>query len=481
VDVDVSTGVGAVGAGDPAVDVHAATTKPKDNAMAGRNMRQKVPQGALVRNERVVSDHVRLAEVPSHGAGSRIGLLSASMTTTDFDLVLFGATGFTGRPVAEYLVKKRPALRWALAGRSREKLERVRRDLTDLDSAAKDLPLVVGDSLDAASVDAMVRRTRVVCSTVGPYVRYGGPLVAACAERGVHYCDLTGETPFIRAAIDAHHERAIATGARIVPCCGFDSIPSDLGVCMLHDAFVQQGQGLTEAHFRVVKMKGGASGGTVASMLDLFATASDPKVRRALGDPYGLNPAGAPRGKDRGDQNGPRLDPDTGHWTAPFVMAAINTRVVRRSNALLGFPYGEGFRYDEATDTGSGPAGFARAVAMSAGLGVFGATAILPVGRALLSRLLPAPGEGPSREQRESGGFRVAIHAKGSRGDRLTGVVEASRDPGYGATSIMIGESALCLAQDELPARGGVLTPASCMGMVLVERLRKAGMTFRVE
>jgi short subunit dehydrogenase-like uncharacterized protein len=401
-------------------------------------------------------------------------------SSKDFDLVLFGATGFTGRITAEYLLQKRPALRWALAGRSRDKLERVRAGLAAVDRAAEGLPLVVGDSLDPASVGAMVRRTRVVCTTVGPYARYGGPLVAACAEHGVHYCDLTGEPPFIRAAIDAHHERAAASGARIVPCCGFDSIPFDLGVFMLHDHLARQGGRLAEAHGRVLEVKGGPSGGTVATIMGVAESARDPAVRRVLFDPYALNPAGAPRGRDRGDQNGPRRDADTGRYTGPFLMAAVNTRIVRRSNALLGFPYGEGFRYDEAIDTGAGLPGLARAAALSAGVAGLLVAAALPPGRALLSRFLPAPGEGPSREQRERGSFRVEIHASGAAGERLKGVVGARRDPGYGATSIMLAESALSLAEDALPARGGVLTTASCMGMALVERLRNAGMTFEV-
>jgi short subunit dehydrogenase-like uncharacterized protein len=403
----------------------------------------------------------------------------------ELDLVLFGATGFTGRLVAEVLLEKKVGLRWALAGRSRDKLERIRAELAVAHPSAADLPLIVGDSLDPASVEAMVRRTRVVCTTVGPYGRYGGPLLAACAEHGVHYCDLTGETPFIRAAIDAHHARAATTGARIVPCCGFDSIPSDLGVLMLHDHLAKQGKQLAEAHYRLVRMSGGFSGGTLASMLDMIEAARDPAVRRVLGNPYALYPEGAPRGPDRGDAMGPRKDPDTGRWTGPFVMAAINTRIVRRSNALLDFAYGRGFRYDESTDTGEGPAGLLRAAGLSAGTGAATAAlataALLPGGRSLITRVLPAPGEGPSRENRERGFFRVEIHARATTGERLTGLVEGHRDPGYGATSIMLAESALCLAEDALPARGGVLTTASCMGMTLVDRLRRAGMTFRVQ
>ncbi len=399
----------------------------------------------------------------------------------DFDLVIFGATGFTGRLVSQYLVEKRPGVRWALAGRSRDKLERARAELSGLDTSAGALPILVGDSLDAASIGDMVARTRVVCTTVGPYARYGRPLVAACAERGVHYCDLAAEVPFIRAIIDAHHERAAATGARIVPCCGFDSIPSDLGIFMLNRHLVAQGKQLGEAHYRLVKMKGGVSGGTVASFMDVLESASDPAVRKVLFDPYGLDPAGAPRGRDERDQMGPGRDADTGHWTAPFLMAGTNTKVVRRSNALLDFAYGAGFRYDEAIDTGPGPLGLARAAAMSAGIGAAMAVGLFGPGRALLSRFLPASGEGPSREAREHGSFRIEIRASSTTGDRLTGVIGAHKDPGYGATPIMLAESALCLAQDDLPARGGVLTTASCMCMALVERLRGAGMTFRVE
>lgn len=401
----------------------------------------------------------------------------------EFDVVLLGATGFTGRLVAEVLAKKRAAgskLRWALAGRSRDKLERVRGDLAAREPAAAGVPLIVGDSLDPAAVDAMVRRTRVVCTTVGPYSRYGKPLVAACADRGVHYCDLTGEPPFVRAAIDAHHDRAAATGARIVPCCGFDSIPSDLGVLLLHDHLKKQGKQLAEAHYRLVRTSGGVSGGTVATMLDIAEAAKSSAVRRALWDPYGLNPAGAPRGLDRPDQNGPRRDQDTGRWTGPFIMASINARIVRRSNALLDFAYGQDFRYDEAVDLGRGLPGLARATALSAGMGALLATAALPPGRALISRLLP-PGDGPSREQRERGSFRVEMHARDTSGGRYTAVIAGDRDPGYAGTAIMLAEAALCLAEDALPSRGGVLTTASCMGMALIERLRAAGMTFRVE
>ena len=400
--------------------------------------------------------------------------------TREFDLVLFGATGFTGRLVAEYLVKKRPALRWALAGRSLDKLGAVRDELSALEPSAKQLPLVAADSMDRAAMDGLARRTRVVCTTVGPYALYGSALLGACAEQGTDYCDLTGEPHWVREMIDAHQARAAETGARIVPSCGFDSIPSDLGVLLLHEQLAARGGRLAEAHYRVRRMKGGASGGTIASGLHMAERMSDPQVRRVLDDPYSLNPEGAPGVAGQEDWLRPRRDPETGRWLAPFFMAAVNTRVVRRSNALLGYAYGREFRYDEAVDVGRGLGGMARAAATSAGMALSGAVAFAPV-RKLAQRFLPAPGEGPSREERESGSFDIELLGVGTAGERVRARVGAKQDPGYGATSWMLGESALCLAEDALPERGGLLTPASCMGMKLVERLRAAGMTFQAE
>jgi short subunit dehydrogenase-like uncharacterized protein len=399
---------------------------------------------------------------------------------TELDLVLFGATGFTGRLVAEYLVKKRPAVRWALAGRSRDKLEQVRSELAAIDPAAKDLPIVVGDSLDRAAMNDVARRAGVVCTTAGPYARYGSVLLGACAEQGADYCDLTGETYWVRAMIDAHHARAMETGARIVPSCGFDSIPSDLGVYLVHEHLAARGKQLAEAHYRLRRMKGGASGGTIASALDTAVQMQDPEVRRILSDPYSLNPEGARGGLDGGDPFAPRRDPETGHWLAPFVMGPVNTRVVRRSNALLDFAYGRGFRYDETLDTGAGLPGALKAAVTSAGMVAGMAALALPPVRKLIAQKIP-PGKGPSREERESGFFRIEILAKSTDGERLRARVEGNLDPGYGMTAVMLAESALCLAQDDLPARGGILTPASSMGGALLSRLRTAGMVFAVD
>jgi short subunit dehydrogenase-like uncharacterized protein len=394
----------------------------------------------------------------------------------ELDLVLFGATGFTGRLTAQYLAGLKPTLRWGLAGRNRDKLEEERAQL-----GLGELPILVADCHDDAAVGAIARRTRVVCSTVGPYARYGSPLVAACADAGTSYCDLTGETDWVRAMLDAHQSRAVASGARIVPSCGFDSIPSDLGVLVLGEHFKSRGRRLAQARLRVLSLRGGPSGGTIASGLGIAERMKDPAVRRVLADPYALNPEGERSGPDRNDVFKPRRDAATGHWLAPFIMAAANTRVVRRSNALLGFPWGRDFRYEEVMDTGAGARGFGRAMAVSAGMtGFFVATATAPT-RSLVARFLPAPGEGPDQHQRETGRFRIAIDGTGDDGSSARVLVSADRDPGYGATSIMLGQAALCLAQDKLPERSGFLTPATAMGELLLARMRAANIRFELE
>ena len=404
-----------------------------------------------------------------------------------FDVVVFGATGFTGRLVAEYLAKAAPTLRWALAGRSRGKLEEVRRTLAAIDGRLAELELLLADAADPVALAAVAKEARVVCTTVGPYLKYGRALAAACAAAGTDYCDLTGETPFVRASIDENHARAQSTGARIVHCCGFDSIPSDLGTLMLAGAYRARARQIASADLFVGPMRGAASGGTIASVLTMFEqAAADPSIRRLAGDPYALLPdREQDRGPDGGDQLGVRFDERLGEWTGPFVMAAINTRVVRRSNALLGFLYGRGFRYSEAMSLGRGARGLLRAGTLTAGLGGFLAAAVTGPGRGLLGRLLPAPGEGPDKEARDRGYFRIRIlgEAEGAPALRLVAKVEGKSDPGYGETAKMLGESALCLALDRerLPSQTGVLTPASAMGEPLLERLRAAGMVFSVE
>lgn len=393
-----------------------------------------------------------------------------------FDLVLFGATGFTGKLVAEYL-SVRAGARWAIAGRNRDKLESVRDTL-----GTKDLPILIADSTDRASLKAIAEQTKVVCSTVGPYSRHGTPLVEACVEAGIAYCDLTGEPHWIREMIDRFHTRAEQTGARIVHCSGFDSIPSDLGTLMIADHMERtHGRKLGRVRTRVVELRGGVSGGTAASMFEIVRAAKSREQRRILGDPYALVPKDFPRGHDRNEAVTPSKDPDRGRWTAPFVMAAVNTRVVRRSNALMNGRYGPSFSYEEKMDLGTGPRGFLRAAGFGYGLAFFVGTAALPGVSSLYKQLLPKPGEGPAKEQRERGRFRFEILAESDDREapiKAIGTVAGQGDPGYAATSRMLGEAALCLARDELPKRGGILTPATAMGFTLIERLRAVGMTF---
>ena len=408
----------------------------------------------------------------------------------DYDVVIFGASGFTGALVAEYLVRKfvgnEDAPRLALAGRNQRKLEEVRAELAAIDPRASEWPIEIADSFDRAALDALAGKSEVICTTVGPYAKYGERLVAACVENGTDYCDLTGETHFIRRMIDDHQERAEETGARIVCSCGFDSIPSDLGTLVLQDAMTDRyGVPAHEVRFFAGESKGSMSGGTIASMLNIVDEAGrDGNVRRVLLDPYALNPEGERSGPDGRDQFSVRFDDELGMWTGPFLMAGINTRVVRRSHALMGFPWGRSFRYSEAMSFGRGPRGFAAASAVTAGLGGFmAATGVGPL-RKLLEKRLPSPGEGPDREAREAGHFTVRLLGRArtpeGREVKLRAKVQGFHDPGYGETARMLGESALCLAIDgaELDVEGGILTPATAMGMRLVERLREVGMVF---
>ncbi|MCA9648368.1 MAG: saccharopine dehydrogenase NADP-binding domain-containing protein [Myxococcales bacterium] len=407
-----------------------------------------------------------------------------------YDIVLWGATGFTGRLVAEHLVRTRAdgELRLALAGRSRDKLEALRRELAAIDPAARELPIELADSFDAAALDALMAKTTVVCTTVGPYAKYGAELVAACVRQGTDYCDLTGEVPFIRTMIDRHHDAAHQAGARIVCCCGFDSIPSDLGTFMMQQAFRKRhGVPARQVKLAVRSTKGGFSGGTVASMVEIAQAARhDPETRRLLLDPYALDPADGRRGPDGRDPHGVGFDDDFGGWTAPFVMAAVNTRVVRRSNALMAYAYGEEFGYQEFMTFPRGPKGRLRAAAVARGLVAFMVAVALGPTRSLMQRfVLPAPGEGPDQAAREAGYFTMRLLAKGPVGggeqEEIFGRVEGHKDPGYGATAIMLGESARCLAIDPVISEGGVITPTVAMGELLLGRLRAAGMIFAVE
>ena len=399
------------------------------------------------------------------------------------DLVVYGASGFVGELLAAYLAGAAPAgLRIALAGRSADRLAAVRSRLPE---AAREWPLVEADSTDPAAVAALAEGTRVLATTVGPYARYGLPVVEACARAGTHYADLTGEVLFHRDAIAKADASARESGARIVHSCGYDSIPSDLSVSLLAERARADGAGgLTDVRL-VATAKGGFSGGTIDSMRAQFeAAGGDRSLRRVLGDPFALSPdrAAEPDTKQPPDAAPPARDAE-GRWTAPFVMASYNTRVVRRSNALQEWAYGRGLRYGEVMATGKGLTGGATAVGVTAGLaGALGAMSFGPT-RALLDKVLPAPGTGPSEEARERGFFRMVVDAGTESGRRYRATAAGQGDPGYKATAVMLGEAALALALDgdRLPARAGSLTPATAFGDVLVDRLRAAGHTYEVQ
>jgi short subunit dehydrogenase-like uncharacterized protein len=402
-----------------------------------------------------------------------------------FDLVVFGATSFVGQILCRVLLEQYGAngpVKWAMAGRSHTKLEGVRASLGD---AARGLTLLTADAADSAALSAMCEQTRVVISTVGPYALYGAALVEVCARLGTDYCDLTGEAPWIRKMIDANEAAAKASGARIVHCCGFDSLPSDLGVHFLQShALKQFGAPLTLVKTRVKAMRGGASGGTIASMLNLVKEATQsPALRRELADPYSLCPTGPERAKVRQPSlNATGYDADFTAYTAPFVMAAINTRVVHRSNALSGHRYGAAFRYDEAMLMGRGVGGRVRSLGLTGGLGVVMGSLVVPQVRWALERfVLPKAGEGPSPEAQASGFFDFRYFGQTDDGKSLRAKVTGDRDPGYGSTAKMLAQAAVCLATDVEKSAGGFWTPATLLGDRLIERLVKsAGLTFEL-
>ena len=384
----------------------------------------------------------------------------------EFDIVIHGATGFTGRLVVEYLLTLPDGgLRWAMGGRSAEKLAAVRDEL----GAPADTPLVVTDSADPASLQALMARTRLVLTTVGPYQLYGNELVEACAKSGVDYVDLCGEPAWMRLMIDAHEAQAKASGARIVFSCGFDSIPFDLGVFMLQNEMKAKfGGPASRVRGRVRKMKGTFSGGTAASLnATMAAAAKDPFILGLLRDPFSLTPGFEGPRQPSGTK--PMIDEALGVWVAPFVMAAINTRNVHRSNFLLGSAYGADFVYDEMLITGVGEKGEAVAKAVAAD-------------KSMASADGPKPGEGPSRAEREAGFYDVLFVGHNAAGDSLRVIVKGDRDPGYGSTSKMIAQAAICLLEDAAATPGGIWTPASAMGAPLMARLQAhAGLSFAIE
>lgn len=405
----------------------------------------------------------------------------------EFDIVLYGATGFVGKLTAQYLASAAADARIALAGRSPDKLLAVRETLGD---KAQSWPLITADADQPATLNAMAARTQVVVTTVGPYARYGLPLVAACASAGTDYADLTGEAMFIRESIDLYHKQAADTGARIVHSCGFDSIPSDLTVFALYRRVQEDQEGqLLDTNLVVRKFAGGVSGGTAASMLEVMrAASSDPEARRLMTDPYTLSPdrnaepelgAQSDLRLRRGDQVAPEL---AGYWLGPFVMAAINTRIVRRSNALLDYAYGRRMEYAEQMSMGKSVA-----APLAAGLAAGGNALVTGLGtrffnrvpQKLVERIVPKPGTGPSERVRERGHYTVETYTTTTTGARYRATMSQQGDPGYKATSVLLGESGLALAfdRDRLSDLRGVLTPAAAMGDALLARFPAAGVT----
>ncbi|MEI6253175.1 MAG: trans-acting enoyl reductase family protein [Mycobacteriaceae bacterium] len=407
------------------------------------------------------------------------------MAGREFDIVIYGATGFVGKLTAEYLAKAGGHARIALAGRSPEKLAAVRATLPE---SARDWPLLTVDAGKPSTLDDMAARTQVVVTTVGPYARYGLPLVAACAKAGTDYADLTGEATFVRQSIDDFHKQAIDTGARIVHACGFDSVPSDMSVFALFRRADRDGEGdLLDTNYVLRSFAGGVSGGTIASMVELMRSASgDADVRKMLEDPYtltqdrGAEPELGPQ-PDMPWRRGRDIAPElAGVWAGGFVMAPYNTRIVRRSNALLDYAYGRRFRYAEYMGSSRpllAPVISALTTVVASSTAVLGYRFFRFLPRQLVARLVPKPGTGPSEEVRETGYYRVETYTTTTTGARYVATMSQSGDPGYKATSVMLGECALALAldRDKLSELCGVLTPAAAMGDALLARFPAAG------
>lgn len=384
----------------------------------------------------------------------------------EFDVVIYGATGFTGKLVAEYFhaqYKDNKQVKWAIAGRNAEKLDDIKASL----GISENVSTIVADGGDADALDALTKRTQVVLTTVGPYQLYGEPLLKACVDNGTGYTDLCGEPAWMHQMIGKYQTKAKETGANIVFSCGFDSVPFDLGVFYLQQhAHAKTGQPIDYVKGRVRKMQGTFSGGTAASLKATMAAAhKDKSIMSALINPYSLadmnNKAPQPDGTK------PYYDEELGTWVAPFIMAAINTKNVHRTNFLNDYAYGDAFQYDEMMMTGPGEKGEAMAKHVAND-------------KSLASDKGPKPGEGPSKEERENGFYDVLFVGQATNGDTLAVSVKGDKDPGYGSTCKMISESALCLCQDvTLP--GGFYTPAAALGQNLIQRLEeKAGLTFAI-
>ncbi len=407
--------------------------------------------------------------------------MDRSRSNRPFDIVVFGATSFAGQILCRYLVERHGTdgeLRWAIAGRNPTKLNDVAR------VTGAEVEQIIADATIPSDMRRLAESARVVVSTVGPYALYGSELVAAVTAVGTDYCDLTGEPHWMQEMIDAHSAEAEASGARVVHTCGVDSIPSDLGVLFTQQRAIETfGTHCSQIRMRVKAFKGRLGGGTAATMMNVMRElGADPGLRKVLGNPYSIAPEPQRTGVRQPNVTAPTRDEASAHWLAPFMMAVVNTRVVHRSHALLGRPWGEEFRYDEASMMGRGTAGAVRATAMSVGLGAFiGAAAIGPL-RSLLDRVLPDPGAGPGTGEQEAGYFDFRFFGTTPDGRSIATKVTGDRDPGYGSSARMLGEAACALLEvDRDRVGGGFWTPATAFGESLIARLEDhAGLTFEV-
>ena len=409
------------------------------------------------------------------------------MHNRPYDIIVFGATGFTGKLVVEYLIEhygvNNELFTWAIAGRNEDKIKKVIETLAAKNDKIKKIKFFIADSFDEKSLDHLSKSAKVGISTVGPYIKYGKKLVSHCAHNGTHYCDLTGEVPFIRESIDAYDKVAKKNECRIIHSCGFDSIPSDLGVLFLQsEAKKKYDRFCSHIKYYVRATKGGFSGGTIASMIAISNyIKSKQNLSGLLGNPYALNSDNY-ESPSVSSLRSVEWDKDVGLWTAPFIMSGINTRVVRRSNELLGFKYGKEFIYTEVTSFQKGIMGYLKSYSMLIFLGL---TKFLmsfkPTFWLLKNFYLPSPGEGPNREKRDNGFFKILLNGYVD-GNHISCTVTGDKDPGYSGTAIMLTESALSiiLHNEEIPKKFGVLTPASALGKILIKRLKTKGIIFKV-
>ena len=397
-----------------------------------------------------------------------------------FDIIIWGATSFTGKLVVEYLFKKFAStkIKWAIAGRNKEKLENVRSKVAD-----KNIPIFIADSFDEKSLSVIVKKSKVICSTVGPYSLYGSLLVELCVKHSTNYCDITGEAHWIRTIIDKFHKDAKKKKIKIVNSCGFDSIPSDMGVYFIQNQIKKAYKSYAKSiKMRVAGIRGGISGGTYGSMNNLLKEAyADKSVFKVLNNPYGLNPRDKMEGLDKKDLRKIIFDNESKSWIYPFIMAGINTKIVRRSNALSNFQYGKEFTYEEATMAGKGISGFWKAILALFPLAMIG---INPNSflKKIVNSFMPKPGEGPGIEKRKNGFYNLRFYITIDKKRKAFAKVIGDSDPGYGSTSKMLAESALSLAFDNLPGNYGVITPSFAMGDKLLNRLKEnAGLSFELK